>query len=84
LVTSFGMSKSIADKSVLTPREGDDMLEKLEELVKIVRDVMGRCIKNNQYAASLASARELVRIYKLLAKLTSQLDESARVNGRVF
>ena len=31
----------IAGKSVLTPREGDDLLEKLEELVKIVRDVMG-------------------------------------------
>jgi len=70
----------IAGKSVLAPREGDDLLEKLEELVKIVRDVMGRCIQNNQYVASLACARELVRIYELVAKLTGQLDESARVN----
>src|SRR6266576_154420 len=35
----------IAGKSVLAPREGDDLLEKLEELVKIVREVMGRCIQ---------------------------------------
>jgi len=37
-------------------------------------------IQNNQYVASLACARELVRIYELVAKLTGQLDESARVN----
>src|SRR2546423_15262838 len=53
----------IADKSVLTPREGDDLLEKLSELDKIVQHEICRCIHNNQYVASLACARELVRMY---------------------
>jgi hypothetical protein len=71
----------IAAKNMLTPASGgDDIVEKLQELMKIVRGMMDSSIQNNQYLASLACARELVRIYELVAKLTGQLDESARVN----
>jgi hypothetical protein len=71
----------IAAKNMLTPASGgDDIVEKLQELIKIVRGMMDGSIQNNQYLTSLACARELVRIYELVAKLTGQLDESARVN----
>jgi hypothetical protein len=70
----------MAGREVLVPREGDNLLDKLEALIEIVRDVMARCIKNNQPMNSLACARELTRIYEFVAKLTGQLDESTRVN----
>jgi hypothetical protein len=70
----------MAGKECLQPRPGDNLLEKLEELIKIVRVLMDRCLHNNQYMPILACARELTRIYEFVAKLTGQLDESTRVN----
>jgi hypothetical protein len=70
----------MAGQDVLVPREGGNLLEKLEELIDVVRDLMARCIANNQHMNSLACARELTRIYEFVAKLTGQLDESTRVN----
>jgi hypothetical protein len=69
-----------AGKVILTPREGDDLLPKLDELITIIRNLMDRCALNGQYMATLGCARELVRIYEFVAKLTGQLDESARIN----
>jgi hypothetical protein len=70
----------VAGKGVLAPREGDNLLDKLGELIKIVEHLMARCVQNGQFMNSLACVRELTRIYEFVAKLTGQLDESARVN----
>lgn len=70
----------LAGKEILVPSPGDDLLEKLEDLIKIVRGLMGRCVTNSQYMQSLACARELTRIYELVGRLTGQLDSSTRVN----
>jgi hypothetical protein len=70
----------MAGKDVLAPREGDNLLEKLRELIGIVEHLMARCVQNGQFMNSLACVRELTRIYEFVAKLTGQLDESARVN----
>jgi hypothetical protein len=70
----------MAGEGVLAPREGDNLLAKLEELIKIVEHLMARCVQNGQFMNSLACVRELTRIYEFVARLTGQLDESARVN----
>jgi hypothetical protein len=70
----------MAGKGVLAPREGDDLLAKLQELVKIVEHLMARCVQSGQFMNSLSCVRELTRIYEFVAKLTGQLDESTRVN----
>jgi hypothetical protein len=71
----------IHGKEMFVPTgEGDNVLLKLQELAKVVWGLMARCAGNNQYLQSLACARELTRVYELVAKLTGQLDESARVN----
>jgi hypothetical protein len=60
--------------------EGEDLVGRLRELIQIARDVLGRAIGANQYGAAMAGVRELARIFELIAKLTGQLDEGARVN----
>jgi hypothetical protein len=71
----------MASKDMLTPREGDpNLLDKLQELIRIVEHVMARCVQDGQFMNSIVCVRELTRIYEFVAKLTGQLDESARVN----
>lgn len=70
----------MANQDTLAPREGDNLLEKLRELIRIVEHVMARCVQDGQFMNSIVCVRELTRIYEFVAKLTGQLDESARVN----
>jgi hypothetical protein len=45
------------------PQVGDNLLEKLQELIRIVEHLMERCVQNNQWMGTLACARELTRIW---------------------
>jgi hypothetical protein len=60
--------------------EGDDLVASLRELVGIAQNIMANSYNANQFPVSLASIRELSRIYELIGRLTGQLDESTRVN----
>jgi hypothetical protein len=51
----------MAGKGVLAPREGDNLLDKLGELIKIVEHLMARCVQNGQFMNSFACVRELTR-----------------------
>jgi hypothetical protein len=70
----------MASQDTLAAREGDNLLEKLRELIRIVEHVMARCVNDGQFMNSIVCVRELTRIYEFVAKLTGQLDESTRVN----
>jgi hypothetical protein len=60
--------------------EGEDLVGRLQELITIARGVLDQAIQANQYGAAMAGVRELARIFELIAKLTGQLDEGAKVN----
>jgi hypothetical protein len=66
-------------EKILAP-DGEGILGKLEQLIGIARGVMDRAVQINQLSAAMAGVRELARIFELIAKLTGQLDEGAKVN----
>ena len=64
--------------------EGEDLVERLGELITVARDILAKAYEARQFSAAMAGVRELARIFELIAKLTGQLDESARVNVAVI
>ena len=64
--------------------EGEALVTELQGLLTLARGILERAIQANQFGAAMAGVRELARIFELIAKLTGQLDESARVNVAVI
>jgi len=60
--------------------EGEDLVERLRELITVARDILAKAYEARQFSAAMAGVRELARIFELIAKLTGQLDEGTRVN----
>jgi hypothetical protein len=59
---------------------GTDLVETLQSLSAIALQILAEAKPAKQYGAAMAGIREMGRIIELVAKLTGQLDESARVN----
>src|SRR5690242_12447111 len=71
---------SPAAMAVVQQYTGDDLINKLQELIGVARGIMSRALEANQHGAAMAGIRELVRIHELMARLTGQLDEGTRIN----
>lgn len=60
--------------------DADKMVRELRQLITDAERIGKKAENARQYAAAIAAVRELRGVLELIAKLTGQLDESARVN----
>jgi hypothetical protein len=59
---------------------GNNLVAELQRLAAEAADIGAKAKHAKQYGAAMGGIREMARIVELIAKLTGQLDESARVN----
>lgn len=64
----------------LEVRDANDLVSELRQLADTATRIGQKAEHAEQYSAAMRGIGEMVRITELIAKLTGQLDESARVN----